>query len=528
MRSTIFSLFRGNFSWSACILFICILVQHGHAEESATPLSGIKTTSPVINDNLTGELRRLNATLSKGIAPRDNAVVILVKLFGTDVFEPALKKDSLDMLGIESVSAQSTRFQYVADYVKEHAENEAQAANLATQIQIGLVELANHPWQRSDNAAFADYLTENKEALDLFVAASELPKYYAPLLCSDTPSRLISASLAVEFRLKFVYRCLIARALLRVKEKDVDGAFRDLLACHRMARLLAAGSPFDVSIVKAHVIEAMTCQAETGLIESGILSGSQAQQLLKLLLELPDITAPEVAADMGERAIIQQEIELLQTDRESVVGFFEHGGKDSSSEVEAFQNAKIQWDLAKKRADEIQDGVVQALSMHDKPRQQLEQFQKLNDQYEQWLKGDEEPVAKEKPDAEDKPAPKFEEVFRSDPEGTSRWIGEAIAYSLRTNCWQRKLTHSRGQNRKAMVLIGLALVVYRSQHETYPTALSELTPEILAEVPLDMFSHEPFQYTRDGSKQARLTSWGANQANDAGKAYNDDQTLQFP
>ena len=518
MQSTMFSLLRIRISWSVFVLLAIALVNDGHAEESATLLAGIKTAKPIMPDDLTGELRKLNATLSQGITPKDNSVVILVEFFGTDIFEPALKKDSLNMLGIQSVSKQSPRFKYIGTYLKEHADpasNDAQIKNLMTQIQVGLLDMVNRPWQRTDNEALAGYLDENKAALDLLVAAAALPKYYAPLLADETPSRLISASLAVERRLAFVCRCLNVRAMLRVKENDLDGAFSDLLACHRIARLLAAGSPFDVSIAKAQVIEAMTCRTEMKIIESGSLSGSQAQQLLNALSELPEITAPEVAADIGERAIIQQEIELLQTDKDSVVGFFEHGQEDVSSEVEAFQKAKIQWDLASQRADEVQDSVVRALSMHDDPKRQLEQFQQLNNQYEQWKKKD------------DEHSQKFEEIFRSDPSGASRWIGEAIAYSLRPNCWQRKLAHSRGQNRKAMVSIGLALVVYRSKFDRYPASLSELAPEILPKVPIDMFSHEPFKYTRDGSKQARLTSWGANQVNDAGKPYNDDQTLHL-
>lgn len=516
MLLTIHGLLRDGKSWALFAFLVLVLVNDVHAAELDPALSGMKTADPIMPAHLTGELRKLNSSLSQGVSPQQNAVVILVEIFSPAVFEPALRPDSMDMLGIVSVSEQSPRFEYIGPYVKKQVDSPDdydQIEELTNQIHVGLLDVAVRPWQRADNEALAGYLDENQDALNLFVAASKLPKYYAPLLAEEMSPSLMSASMAVEYRLEFVCRCLNARATLRLAEKDLDGGFSDLLASHRIARLLAAGSPLDVSIAKAHQIDAITCRTEMGIMESGILSGAQALQLLGILSKLPEITAPEIAADIGERAIIQQEIDLLQTDEDSVIGFFEHGEEDVSSEVEAFQKAEIQWDLVRERANEIQDNVVQALSMHKNLKLQLKRFQQLEEQFEQWKA------------ANDEHETSFEESFRADPARTSREIGESIAYALRTNCWQRKLTHSRGQNRSAMVLIGLALISYHSQYETYPADLTDLAPQFLPTVPLDVFSNEPFNYVRDGESQARLTSWGANKVDDAGKRYNDDQIL---
>lgn len=101
-----------------------------------------------------------------------------------------------------------------------------------------------------------------------------------------------------------------------------------------------------------------------------------------------------------------------------------------------------------------------------------------------------------------------------------------MAMAMRTNCWQRQAMMDRGLNRHRMIVVGLALVVYRQQHGELPETLAALAPQILPEVPVDPHSQLPYTYARTADG-ARLVSWGVNRVDDAGQNYNDDQFLEI-
>lgn len=474
--------------------------------------AGLEVGQPQLPDHLQGSMRALNERLSAGLDPAENAAVLLVQLFGEEVFDPPLREDSLAMLGIRSLSSTAPRFQYLDAYTNSRA-GQITAAEV-NEIHRGLLETSERPWPGAENPALVDFLEANAAALDLLVTAADRPRYYAPLLSEENPPRLLSASPAIDRRLPTMARCLTARAMLRAGEGDFDGAVKDLLACHKLAVLVAQGSPLDLSVAKAHIIDAFASGAEREWVVGGQLTGEQARQLRQALQSLPAIPGDGHAADIGERAIVHQEIELLKTDKDSVEGFLESDKEDVAQQVEFFRNADIHWDLAIKRADEIQDAIVKALSIRDRAEQQT-QFQRLDERYMAWQRP---PEAGEE---------SFAESFERDPAATSRWIGESQAWALRTNYWQRRHTDDRARNRRTLVDIGLALVIHRREHGTFPTELSELVPAILPEVPLDPHSETPFHYVRLAADHARLTSWGANGVDDAGKIFNDDQILEL-
>jgi hypothetical protein len=49
--------------------------------------------------------------------------------------------------------------------------------------------------------------------------------------------------------------------------------------------------------------------------------------------------------------------------------------------------------------------------------------------------------------------------------------------------------------------LAAALAVYRAEHGQYPDTLDELTPEIVPQLPLDLYSDQPFIYRRDADGQ---------------------------
>lgn len=485
------------------------------AQEPASAPTGVVLMAPSLPDEVTGTLRTLNATLSKDLDPKDNLVVDLVALFGVEVFERPLRRASLAMLGIDRLPATGVNFLYLQPYVIAQGatapEEQARALDtLALQLQAAQQQL----WRQADFPELFEYLAANDKALDAVVAASRKPRYFAPLLSLEEPPRLLGASLVIERRLRYLADCLSARALRRLAEGNGIAAQDDLLACHRLAVKLAEGSPFDVSVAKADVVDAIACRADGVALQSGKVSAADARRWLAEWEKIPRIPSPDRAADRGERAIIHQEIEFLKSDEDSVEGFLEFPDAAVQEAVKDLTLAKLPWDAALKRADEVQDQIVQALATRDRA-EQMRLFEQLDRDYAKWQEAEPE---------------KFRQLgtlVETDPVAASRLVGEAMAHSLRTNYWQRRHSEDRSRLRRDMLTIGLALLIYRGEHGEYPQTLAELAPTILKSVPLEAHSDEPFVYDRSAPDHCRLMSRGANRQDDANQEYNDDQALEL-
>lgn len=483
--------------------------------QQPSALDGAVLTKPEIPASVTGALRSLNESLSAGIDPADNVVVHLVQIFGAEAFDPELQDDSLAMLGIAQVSKTTPRFIYVEPFIRSISTptNEKTASDV--DFLMGEIRACgDRAWKADKHPTVNQFLTTNEAALNIVVNTSRLPHYYAPMLSEDENQRLLSASLAIERRLPFLAHVLAARAMLRFSEHDVAGAMNDLMACQRLAVLLAVGSPFDVSTSKSQIIDNITFRAMKAMLESGHLSGDEAKLMLAAMNDVPRFPYPDVSANKGERAILHQELELFRGENQTMRDFFEVNRDNEAPELDQIRVKDLPHAAALNRADEVQDGFVHALSLRDR-RQQVEAFQKLDREYEEWM------------NTADAKTVEVLKTLDKDRDAVSRWMGETIAFSLRPWYWQRRLADDRVRIRRDMVTIGAALVAYQRDHGKYPAELAELAPGYLTGIPNDAHSDQPFVYEQSPEAGIRLVSWGGNQKNDAGQTYNDDLLLQL-
>ncbi|MFO0918043.1 MAG: hypothetical protein U0872_06975, partial [Planctomycetaceae bacterium] len=169
---------------------------------------------------------------------------------------------------------------------------------------------------------------------------------------------------------------------------------------------------------------------------------------------------------------------------------------------------KIDWTLVFQRADEIQDQVVRALRT-DARSEQEPLFAELDREYEAWNS------------SVDALARKFAVPEQQDVKVVSRWIGENMARSLRPWYRQRHMSDNRMRIRREMLVTGLKLAAYRGDHGEFPASLANLAPS----EPADATPDCPITYVRENPHLVRLISLGGNGIDDAGSAFNDDQTL---
>lgn len=494
-----------SFTW------LTVPTEAGEAKLAA----GTKLAVPQIPAQIIGATRELNARLSKDVDPANNTVVHLVQIFGAEVFPEPLRDSSLKMLGIEALDSKAPRMIYSEPFLRAKAAGDSQQlAKLTITFQSEFNQASSKPWKKAELPLIADFLAENEKQLDQLIAIANLPAYYAPVLSTAEPPSLMSASFSVEYRLPYLAKCLATRSLGKLADEDFSGATTDLLAIHKLANLLANGSPLDVSGAKAHWVDSHAFAAEQAMLRSGLLSADQAKAYLAALRQLPRLPAASQAADIGERYIILQEIELLRDDDAALGFFFDWDPDEHKAEIAKLRAAQINWDLAKQKANEVQDKTVAVLSLADRDRQ-MEAIVQLDEASDKWLDG-----------LEDDEITMAEAILK-DRAGASRWFGESTALALRTNAWQRVHTDHRGYVRRDFTIVGLALVVYQQKHGKYPAKLKDLTPEILPSLPNDTHSGKLFAYEPLPAGGVRLISWGANLIPNQGDFRDDDLYLDL-
>jgi hypothetical protein len=495
-------------------LLFCVLpclAQNAVSEQQALP-EGMILNTPFIPKNVVGSMRSLNETLSRDLAPCDNAAVFLVQVLGDHIIRPEVRRDTLEMLGIETLSKMSPHFFALEEYIQAEGKVRPERAQGAVlELQGALYAASERPWKAEEYVDVGDYLKANQAGLNAVVALSNKPRYFAPMLALEEPQRLMSASFAIEYRLPFVVRCLTARAMFRIANDDLSGTMTDILACHQLAKLLADGSPCDVSAGRANLINSFAYRGEVALLESGKLTASQVTAFRQQLEKIPVQINAARAADIGERAILHQEIELLQADKAAMQEFFTVANQKDLPPVEKRPIPAVKWDLVLKRADLIQDQIVQALGTRDR-KEQSDKFVQLDQLYAKWQT------------ASDANTLRFAEAKVGDIDAASEWIGETMAMSLFPVYRQRRATEDLAVIRRELIVVGLSLVLYQREQGEYPSGLSDLVPKYLSAVPQD---DAVLSYVRDAKDQCHVISLGVNRHHDAGRFDNDDHRIEL-
>ncbi len=142
------------------------------------------------------------------------------------------------------------------------------------------------------------------------VEASQRPRRYDPLLGSSAIAILLPA--AQQYR--YVAHALVARAMLRLNDGKVDNAWSDLLACHRLARLLGQG-PTMVEAVTAVSVDGIALTGDQGLLQHAKLTASQAERMRNDLAELPPMPSMANRINLNERFIYLDSALTIPRDR---------------------------------------------------------------------------------------------------------------------------------------------------------------------------------------------------------------------
>jgi type II secretory pathway pseudopilin PulG len=339
-----------------------------------------------------------------------------------------------------------------------------------------------HPWTSQQIPPLAQWVTENQQQLDLIVEASKRPRYYAPspTLINNKQNLLIEMLLPQVQAIREAGRALPARAMWHLGEGRPDAAWQDLLALHRLSRLLAQGHTLVEQLV-AIALSGMACEGTVTLLDVGHLTADEARQIERDLAALPPFSNVVRSLDEMERASALDAFIGVGTGGGGEMFSALSGVQDNDFGNQVFNVISVDWNLVLVETNRWYDRLVAAAELPNRPERAVA-FAKIEADMQQL-------------------------VARTRVPG--RWLAGVVSRQQRSNLVSSIMlglflpavtaatnAEDRANTELQLTQLASALARYRAEHGAYPTKLNDLVPDTLEKLPTELYNGKQFVYKR--------------------------------
>jgi hypothetical protein len=498
---------------STLLLLPCLLA----AESKPVPKFpvGKETTyvsGPLDKEGYVDYEAALNDRYGKGIAPEKNATVLLWKALGpTPEGRRGMPAEFFKRLGIEAPPNEGTYFIGLPSYAKDHLSLDKSASD---QIDEQQWRATQRPWTAKDYPHLVAWLKANEKPLAVIVEATRRPVYFNPLVSrrigNERAGLLGTLDQGVQ-KCSELAKALAARAMLQTGEGKFDEAWLDLLACHRLSRLVGQGA----SLIEALVgiaIDRNACGADLAYLEHAQLTSRQIQDRLKILQGLSPLPPLADAIDLSERFTYLESVQQIPRYGTRWLMGLSNGltkmPKPSSEEAKVL--VMVDWDSALRNGNRWYDRLAAALRLPDRPERERE-----------LTKIDEDLKALKQA------APRLEDLAKllrgNDPPAKTagKLFGDVFIGLLLPPTRKVQTAHDQAEQVQRNLHVAFALAAYHRDHGRYPAQLENLAPKYMAAIPGDLFSGKALVY-RPAEAGCLLYSVGVNGKDEGGRGFDDD------
>jgi hypothetical protein len=482
-----------RFIYSVLLAATAVRADEPKKSDSKLPLGKDTTvvTGPLDKDGFLDYEAALNEQLSKGIAPEKNANALLVQVFGRKPEGSAMPPQYYKLLGVKEPPAASTYFLDIGRYLRE-IEKLNDAAMKPVFDQHGLA--TQRPWSAAVFPKIADWLEANEKPLALVREAVIRPEYYNPLVSShrNGPGSLMSALLSSVQKCREVSGALTARAMLRTAEGKTDEAWTDLLACHRLGRLVARGGTI-IEMLVGIAIDTNAANADVAFLANAKLDSKRIQLCRKDLEALPPMPAVADKIGVTERFMFLDTLQMTLR------------GDAKGNAVGPLQSLKpADWTPVLRDANALYDRMAAATRRPERAKREKE-FDKIEEELKA-LKKDVKESPDDRIDFSKLPAKSIVNVMISLMTPALRKVQGA---------------HDRSTQINRNLRVAFALAAFHAEQGKYPAKLDELSPTYLAKVHGDLFADKPLIY-KPAEGGYLLYSVGPNGKDDGGRTSEDN------
>jgi len=466
-------------------------------------------TGPLDKDGYMDYEATLNDHLASGVTPARNANVLIWQALGPRPEGKPMLPEYFRRLGIEEPQEHGHYFVSLDAHVKSQAK--ALPGRQLGDVQKELDLAMQRPWTTKDHPILTDWLRVNEKPLAVVIEATKRPDYYNPLVAPRTktgPGGLLSALIPSVQKCRDLAAALAARAMLRAHEGRLDEAWQDLLACHRLGRLVGSKGTLIEALV-GMALDQVAGKADLAYLQSDRLTPRKVLDCLRDLQQLPPLPSIADKIDLTERCVY---LELVLLMRRYGPGCLteQHLRKDPDR-AERWKMAGMDLDTALRTGNLWYDRIVAAMRIDNR----AEREKQLNQ-----IGAELEDLAKTLPSRH---LTFFTELLLGTTPSDKllgKSIGELLLALLLPATRKVQVAADRTEQLNGNLQLAFALVAYHGDHGCYPMTLEALAPKYLKQVPDDLFSGRALIY-HPAENGYLLYSVGVNGKDEGGRGLDD-------
>lgn len=474
-------------------------------------------TEPLRPDGYPDYVAELNRRFSDGVTPENNAVVLFWKALGPRLISEKYRNRHFQMLGIPPLPEKGNYFVSLDDYAKLHkdakrfkAAESIMRTDVHDPLRTDLEAALKRPWSKEEFPLLADWLATNEAPMSLLVDASKRSRCYDAMISENYSlvdgsivgdNSVLNIILALLDCHENVFMPLTARAMQRIREGKLDAAWEDLLACHRLARLMGQ----EACPVYVHVAFRMDRIADMGdiaLVQSSELTRTQIERMRHDRVRLPPMPKLADKINLCERFTFLDSMMLVA--KKGLNELFRVGllvrklddsdrGMPSPCEgwhkwvCDALGRLLIDWDSVLRIGNFWYDKEV-AACRRPTQRERRASLVAIDNEIGRLFCSVKHPFSSA--------VSTLLDPFRS----MSRWTGYASVGMFLPAFRTGQLTKEEDtwMMQSELTNAAIALAAYRADHGTYPATLAGLVPKYVAEMPKDIFNDADLHYRQEG------------------------------
>jgi hypothetical protein len=463
-------------------------------------------TSPVETGGHIDYAAALNERLSKGVTIENNAAVLLWKVIGPHPEKATMPPRFYELLGVQ-IPEQGDYFVPLRQYLE--TQGKANPATITATLEK-MTKLGQQTWTTNEHPEMNAWLKANDKPMTLLLEATKRTHYFSPMLPprdEKGSTGLIKTLLPGVQISRQLGSALADRAMLYLGHGQVDAAWQDLLACHRLGRLVGRGGTLIEGLVGI-AIEQLACRGELVFLDKVQPDAKRIEACTNDLRALVPPVNPADKVDLCERFTGLDNIMMLDKQGLAYLTSFQGGG-NAPNPLGNLALDGIDWDPTLETMNRWYDKM--ATVMREKDRgERVRKMEQFTVDIQTLKKNATDPA-------------RLAEIL-GDGKATAKARGQAVGNILVSLLFPAANKVQDASDRIAQtfdnVQVAFALAGYQRENGKYPDRLELLAPKYLAQAPKDSFTGNALIYRPAGNGYL-LYSVGLNGKDDGGRGPDD-------